>query len=212
MNSIPTSRGVALLGGSGHAHSVADVVERLGHRVELIIAPESSSADWPDRATDDELGLQRAKEHGLRVVLAVGDNELRSRLLRLATAGELDLSPLVASTATCAPSAFLDIAVVVMEHCHIGPRARIGRGSIVNTSAVIEHDATVGECSHVAPGAVLTGGVRVGDQVLIGAGAVIMPSVEVGDRAVVAAGALVHRDVRAGATVAGVPAIERRPS
>ena len=50
----------------------------------------------------------------------------------------------------------------------------------------------------------------IGDSSFIGLGARINPGIVIGPRAVVGSGAVVVKDVRAGATVTGVPAREAR--
>lgn len=50
--------------------------------------------------------------------------------------------------------------------------------------------------------------ISVGNNVWIGAGAIILPGVVISDSAIIAAGSVVTRDVKANATVAGVPAKE----
>lgn len=205
MNGGSVPRAVALLGGSGHARSVADVLERLGIEVHLVIAPDVDPS-WGQVARDDEEGLALAHSLGLPVVLAVGGNGLRARLEALVSRFGLQAPAIVATTATCAPSAQVDRATVVMEHAHVGPAARLGPAVIVNTHATVEHDVRVGAAGHIAPGAILGGGVTVGEKALVGTGAVVLPGVSIGDAATVGAGAVVREDVPADATVVGVPA------
>lgn len=196
---------IALFGASGHARSVADVLDRLDLEVRLVVAPDADPS-WGRVVHDDEEGLALARSLGLRPVIAVGDNRLRARLEALTSRSQLESPAVVAATATCASSAELGRATVLLEHSHVGPAATLGPAVIVNTRATVEHDVRVGAASHVGPGVILGGGVTVGDEVLMGTGSIVLPGVRVGDGATVGAGAVVREDVPAGATVVGVPA------
>lgn len=200
------SPAVLLMGGSGHARAVADVLDRLGRRIEAIVAPEADTDLAATVFEDDATGLAHARDRGLAVIPAVGDNAVRDRLLGDADRYGVLLAVVVARTATVARSAVVAPGTVVLEHAHVGPRTRLGRAVVVNTHAAIEHDATVGRAAHVAPGAIVGGAAVLGPGVLLGSGAVVLPGVTVGPGATVGAGAVVRDDVPAGTTVAGVPA------
>lgn len=205
MTSPQRLESVALLGGSGHARSVADVVLRLGGNIKLVIAPDVDGT-WEQCAYDDNDGLLLAKSRGFSVIPAIGDNDIRKRLSALAEDFGVLMPALIASTSTRARDASIDAGTVLMEHAHVGPRAELGRAVIINTQATVEHDVKIGSASHVAPGALLGGGARIGTEVSVGTGAIVLPGISVGDGARVGSGAVVHRDVEAGVTVAGVPA------
>ncbi len=198
-------RGLVLLGGGGHARSVADAAVRAGKIVLAVVDPTLPEGwDVPVVADLDQLdGLDRAPRDAAFLV-AVGSNAVREREAAEVDRQGLAHATLVASTATVGGT--LGAGTQVLEHAHVGPGAVLGRGVIVNTAAVVEHDVVIGDHSHVAPGARLLGGARIGARVLVGAGAVVLPSVGVGAGAVIGAGSVVTRDVPAGARVAGVPA------
>lgn len=205
MTSLGHTVDVALLGGGGHAQSVADVLVRLGCTVRLVIAPEADP-DLGPLVEDDEAGLLRARASAWAVVPAVGDNRLRRRLTALAHQLAVSMPSVVGLTATVAATARLGDGTVILEHAHVGPGATLGSAVIVNTHATVEHEVTVGDASHVSSAATLTGGVRLGRCVLVGAGAVVLPGTSIGDDATIGAGAVVREDVPPAATVAGVPA------
>lgn len=207
MTALDHPTDVALLGGGGHAHSVADVLARRGCTVRLVIAPEAAP-DLGPLVIDDETGLLRARESTWAVVPAVGDNRLRRRLTALAHHLSVSVPSVVSLTGTVASTASLGDGTVVLEHGHVGPRATLGRAVIVNTHATVEHEVVIGDASHVSSAATLTGGVQLGRCVLVGAGAVVLPGISIGDEATVGAGAVVREDVPPAATVAGVPARE----
>lgn len=103
------------------------------------------------------------------------------------------------------------------DHCSVNPFAivyghggvRIGNGVRIAAHTVIipaNHGlATDGVPAYAAPIEAL--GIEIGDNVWIGAGVRVLDGVRIGNNAVVGAGSVVTRNVAAGATVAGVPAV-----
>lgn len=99
----------------------------------------------------------------------------------------------------------------------IHPAAKLGSGIFIDhgTGLVIGETAVVDDNVSMLHGVTLGGtGKESGDrhpkirsEVMIGVGAAILGNVEIGARARVAAGSVVLKDVRAGCTVAGVPAV-----
>lgn len=89
-------------------------------------------------------------------------------------------------------------------HLHSTGLVEIGDGCYITDEVVISD----GEHDRIDPRMVTSrGDIRLGRRVFVGNGAIILGGVTVGDGARVAARAVVTRDVPAGATVAGVPAV-----
>ncbi len=195
-----------ILGAGGHARVVHDVIVRLGHRV-VAVAGQARGATWDVPVVDDDdEALVLAARTGAAVAVAVGGDRLRLDLLRRVLADGLAAPPVVATTATVAPSASLGPGTVVLEHAHVGPAAVVGDAVVVNTAAVVEHDTRLGNGCHIAPGAVVLGGGSVGETSLLGSGARVLPGIHVGGRVTVGAGAVVADDVADDTVVVGVPA------
>lgn len=99
--------------------------------------------------------------------------------------------------------------VRIIDGSHITGGCKIGRGTFIGVGVIMSNDARreiVGyEYVGVTPPVI-------GEDVLIGSGACIIPGVTIGDGAIIGAGALVVKDVPAGATVLGTPAIVRDAS
>lgn len=202
---MKSDRKAVVFGGGGHARALVDVLGRMDVQIRAVVAPEAEGLDAP-LVTDDKDGRDLIERERCWAIIGIGDNRQRLKLLDTLAMRDVDLSPLVASSATVAVDAALEAGAVVLEHAHIGPRARVGGGSITNTGAIVEHDTVLGRGCHVAVGSTLAGTVAVGEGTLIGTGASVLPGVTVGSWAVVAAGAVVADDVAATVTVAGVPA------
>lgn len=107
--------------------------------------------------------------------------------------------------------------------CQIGPGAIIcanvigtvnvtfGPLSLTNLACTVGHEAKIGRGAVLNPSVNISGGVVVGDGCLIGTGAQVLQYLRIGDGATVGAGSVAIHDVRAGATVMGIPAREFLP-
>ncbi len=209
---MSTEASLDILGAGGHAKVVVDALLTLGWTADRI------------RVRDDRRELEGSLLQGCRVwcpVLpsepprerlvhaAVGSAMLRLRWLHGTGLAHKQWHTIIHPHASVARSSSVGPGCFVAARAVIGPDATLGESCIINHGAVVDHDCRVGAFCHVAPGAVLGGAVHLGVGVLVGAGAVILPGTCVGEHAVVGAGAVVAKDVSAGATVTGIPAIAR---
>jgi len=111
------------------------------------------------------------------------------------------------------PSVIFAREVSVGEGTYIGagsvvcPNVTIGKHVLINTRVAVGHDAVLENFSQLCPGAQINGECRVGRGALIGSNASLLPGTEVGAGAIVGANSQVIRNVKAGSTVNGVPAI-----
>ncbi|MCB0911941.1 MAG: acetyltransferase [Propionibacteriaceae bacterium] len=191
-----------ILGAGGHAAAVADVLEQRGDMVLAVAG--TTDRDWPCPVLDsDSEAVELAERTGSLLVLAVGDNAVRQRLM--AAAPSL-IGTVTSPVAHVSRAAVLGHGTVVMSGAHVGPGAVVGEASLINTGAIVEHDTVLGSSAHIGPGAVLGGGCSAGVRTLVGAGAVVLPGVSIGDDVVIGAGAVVTKPVLGGRVVVGNPA------
>jgi sugar O-acyltransferase (sialic acid O-acetyltransferase NeuD family) len=204
---------ILIVGAGGHGQVVADILQAqrvAGDDVDVIgfvdDDPELEGQDRLGRPILGNLAAITGIAHDA-VVLAVGDNTRRACLdqdmrragQRFATAKHP--SALIAGGASVGDGSMICARVVV------GCCSRVGRGVILNTACTVDHHARLDDFVHVAPGVHLGGDVSIGSRSMLGIGAIVLPGVSIGCGAVVGAGAVVTRDVAAGATVVGVPAV-----
>ena len=195
-----------LVGGGGHALSVAAAVRRAGGSIAAVVDP-APRHPWTAPVFPSE---QAAVAAGCTApaVVALGDNAARLDAQRRCHEAGLGVGLVIAATATV-DTAAIGAGSVVLEHGHVGPGTSVGEAVVVNTGAVVEHNCVVGDGVHIAPGAYVLGGCVVGSRALVGSRAVVLPGRTVGSDARVGAGAVVTEDVPPGATVVGVPAARR---
>jgi acetyltransferase EpsM len=197
---------VAVVGAGMHARVVIDLLLDVGHKPIAMVDKSQKSISYRgiDSVSEDEISID-----GEFFIVAVGDNELRARLIhKYLESGGLLLPALVHPTVVKSPTATIGVGSVALPGSIIGANAQIGKGAILNSNSVIEHDCKVGDFVHVSVGVILGGDVNVGDLAQIGLGAVVYPGGKVGAKSIVGAGAVVVRDVSPAVRVLGNPAKE----
>lgn len=208
MNPVPDR--IAIWGGGGHGHVVADLLRILGGWdvagfLDNVHPAGSDIAGLPVLGTESILPALR--EQGVEsIVVAIGECQARMQMIEHARELGFRTPTLIHPSCILSPSATLGDACVLCAGVIVGAQSNIGDGAILNTRASVDHDNQIGIGVHVAPGAVVCGFVSVGRESWIGAGAVVRDHLSIGSRVMVGAGAVVLKDVPDGQTVFGNPA------
>jgi len=208
--------GVLIVGAGGHGQVVADILQeacRHGADAEPVGFLDDDRSLWGQTV----LGLPvlgavadlPAMPHDA-VIVAIGDNAVRWRLLCGLRASGVRLTSAVHPSAVIAQGARLGAGVAVCAGVIVNTGSIIGDRVILNTACTVDHHNCIGDCAHIAPGAHLAGRVVVGEGALVGIGSSVTPGRRIGQWATVGAGAVVIRDVPAGSVAVGVPARVRR--
>ena len=201
---------IAVWGGGGHGHVVADLLRTLGDwSVSGFIdnRNEKGSLVVGLPVLGDEDALPSILLDGVEnLVVAIGDCPARARMLEHALSLGFQTPTLIHPSCILAPTASIGSACVLCAGAIVGAQSRVDDGVILNTRASVDHDTHVGYCSHVAPGALLCGYIDVGCETWIGAGSVVRDHLSIGNRVMVGAGSVVVKSVLDGQTVYGNPA------
>ena len=200
-----------IVGGGGHALSIAAAARARGETVLGFVAPAadpktSRRLDW---LGDDDVLTQAATRDVwlLNGIGSAGPVARRRRVyLALRQQGQRFAPLRHPAACVCSLDVQMGDAVQVLARATINAGARIADNVLINTAATVEHGCAIGDHSHVATGAVVCGDCEIGGSVHVGAGATLIQGIRVGDGAVIAAGAVVTRDVEPLTLVAGVPA------
>ena len=204
---------ILLMGASGHARVIIDIIERTAeHQVVGLIAEsspnESSVCGYPIVGDLRDLRRLACELRVERVIAAVGDNWSRGEVVRRAYDSVTDIQFVsVAHPSTqIARNVEISAGTVLMAGSIVNTGARIGKHCVVNTKASVDHDCIVGDFVSIAPGATLGGNVRVGEFSAVSLGANVIHGVTVGAHTVIGAGSVVVKDVPDCAIAYGVPA------
>ncbi len=201
-----------IVGCGGHARVVldaaltADTFEPVGFLDDAFPAG-SLVDDLPVLGSALILESIAASHPGLQVVVAIGDNLIRSFVVGrlLESYPSVEFATVIDPTAAVSRRVVIGCGTVINAGSVINPSVHIGCHVILNNSSSIAHDNHFGDFASTGPGVTTGGDVRVGAFTHIGIGATVSHGVTIGEHAVIGAGALVIRDAPSKVIVKGVP-------
>ncbi len=197
---------VAIIGYSGHAYVIIDILLSAGRLVTAYCDQEEKSFN-PYHLTylgKESEAIPELKNYDF--FACVGHNGIREKIH--SNLSQFLGNPINAihPSAVISPSVRMGDGVMIAANATLNPLVEIGRGVICNTSTSIDHECVIGDFTHIAPGAVLCGNVQVGRNTFIGANSVIRQGIKIGNNVTIGAGTVVVKDVPDGVTVVGNPA------
>lgn len=174
---------------------------------------------------DDNLEALRGKNYPKGVLCRVGDYQPEPDDYFLCAVGKPKMKEELVKQMLAKgvrPATLIHPSVVIGRNVTIGegvilcPRVVLTCDIILhdfvtlNVGTAAGHDVVIGSWTQTSAFCDLTGSTQVGERVFMGSHSTLLPGVEVGDDAVVGAGSVVVRDVKAGETVFGAPAVPLR--
>jgi len=203
---------IALIGSGGAARDILcqiiDFWNSVGKNYrDKVVFTESDDKYQPRQIMNCEVIPQSGFDPGnYLAILAVGDSQTRSELLR-----QLPVETQFASIIhpSCIISDWVEIgegAVVsagVILTCNI----KIGKHAHINYGATISHDFVGGDFFSISPGANANGNCNVGNRVYIGSNAALRQGVNIIDDVTIGMGSVVLNSITKPGTYAGVPAV-----
>ncbi|MGW8121950.1 acetyltransferase [Roseivirga echinicomitans] len=192
--------GYVLIGASGHAKVVLDILESAGEKVLGLLELNPNMTKIFEYPVFNEKDFIFNDKH--QFIIAIGDNRRRQVI-----ASKLNVTFGLAKhqEATISNYSKIGLGSMVMAKAVLNPDSQVGEHCIINTACIVEHDCIIGDFVHVSPGAVVCGGVTIQDGAHIGAGAVVLPGLTIGSWATIGAGAIVTKSVPQGSIVVGNP-------
>lgn len=210
-------RRIVIVGSSGHARVVADLVEREG-RYKIVglldkhrqLGEQTSGYQVLGREEDLPALVGARDVRG--VIVAIGDNFVRaavsSRIRELCP--DLKFVSAIHPMACVAREVVIGDGTVIVGGAVVNPCARIGVSCIINTCASLDHDSTMGDYASLAPHASVGGNCTVREYAAIGIGAAVIHGRLVGEHSVIGAGATVVGDIAPYTLAYGTPAVRVR--
>ena len=201
---------LAVVGAGGHGLVVAEAAQAQGQWRSVAFFDDAGDArrlgTFALHGTVADLRRLAGSNEAPQVVVAIGNNQLRSDLsIELESLG-FQLATVIHPSAVISPSVKLGAGTVVLAGVVVNGRTRVGRACILNTRCSVDHDNVLEDSVHVSPGAALAGGVTLGCCAWVGIGAAVIQGISIGAHARIGAGSAVIRDIPPGVTAVGCPA------
>ncbi|MBW6397555.1 NeuD/PglB/VioB family sugar acetyltransferase [Roseomonas sp. HJA6] len=216
-------RRIAILGASGNALDILDIIDALGCWEVAGVFDDKAArgsvfADLPVLGRLEEAAAAAAPGgplDGAAFVNAIASERTHRRKADIIASTGLDedrFATLVHPAAAVSRRAVLGRGVCIGPGCAVSANVTIGAHAWMGGHVVIGHDATIGSGATLAPAVTIAGGVRVGALAYVGSGAVLRPGITIGDGALIGMGAVVLADVPPEAVMVGNPArhLDRR--
>jgi len=204
---------VAIIGSSGHARVVIDIIREEGKYSIAGLIDSSKTVGQkalglPVLGRETDLPLLMNKYGFHRVIIAVGDNFVRSEIARRLSliSSELRFISAVHPRAIVSQDVSIGYGSVVMAGSTLSPGSTLGHFCIVNTQASVDHDSILMDYSSLAPGVITGGNCRIGKMSAICIGTVLVHGTHVGEHSVVGAGSLVLASIESFVVAYGRPA------
>jgi sugar O-acyltransferase (sialic acid O-acetyltransferase NeuD family) len=204
---------IAVIGSSGHAKVVIDIVQQQGkYKIVGLLDRFRSAGEqtlgYSILGKEEDLPeLERA--HDLKgAIIAIGDNFVRSQVAARVrqVAPNLAFVSAIHPSASIATEASIGEGTVVMAGVCVNSCSSIGRFCILNTRSSLDHDSTLEDFASLAPGVTTGGNCHIGQYSAIGIGAVLLHGIDIGEHTVVGAGSLVTNPIQSLVVAYGSPA------
>lgn len=187
---------VVILGASGHAHVISDIISACGDIVEAFLDDNTAIAGVSGSISEYE------RYEDCEFVIGIGSTAVREKLSDLPVKWYTAIHP----SAVVSPKATIGSGTVVMPNAVVNSGAVLGKHTIINTGAIVEHDNVIEDFVHISVGAKLGGTVKIGKSTWIGIGATVSNNIKICSDCVIGAGAVVVRDIEMKGKYIGIPA------
>jgi len=197
------------------AQVISDINKAAGREEWRIVAiadddPKLWGKDWHGVPFVESWKWLEANKGKLAAHCCIGRTEIRKKICEKLAALGYDLPNIISPSATVSHLAKMGRGNLVCANVQIHPDVAIGDCNMFNVGTHVAHDVRVGSYCNVNSHVNLVEKCQVGDGAYLGAGCTVIKGAKIGAKAVVGANALVNRDIPAGETWVGVPAMQMK--
>ena len=219
MSFLPNaSRNVLVVGSSGHARVVIDLLIQLGTYsvsgvVDSYVRSGTVCGGILILGTEHDVArlIEEYDVYGL--VVAIGDNYVRMQMVETLkkAAPESRFITAIHPHSYVAPDVRFGEGTVVMAGAVINSGSVIKDHCIINTNASLDHDSVMEDYSSLGPRAATGGNVTLGKFTAVSLGANVIHGINIGEHTLIGAGSTVVRDIPSNVVALGLPARVTRP-
>lgn len=204
---------ILVFGAAGHGKVVMDIIEKAGkYRISGLIDENipvgNKVLGYEVLGKEEDLPVIIKKESVSGIIVAVGDNVIRSKIVSRIEENcpGLPFINAIHPRAYIAKGVKIADGVVVMVDVYLSADSVIGRHCIASANSVFGHDSVMEEFSSFMTCVTVGGGARIGAYASLNIGSVVVNNATVGEHSIIAAGAVVVKDIPPFSLAMGLPA------
>jgi sugar O-acyltransferase (sialic acid O-acetyltransferase NeuD family) len=204
---------IVIVGSSGHAKVIIDIVEHEGrYKIAGLLDRFRSIGEqtlgYEVLGQEEDLPQLIKRRSLAGVIVAIGDNFIRAKVaMRIAEIyPALHFVHTIHPRASIAREVFIGEGTVIMAGVSVNPSCSIGRHCILNTNSSLDHDSVMEEFSSLGPGATTGGNCRIGAYSAVSIGATLIHNVRIGEHTIIGAGSAVLKNLESFTVAYGTPA------
>jgi sugar O-acyltransferase (sialic acid O-acetyltransferase NeuD family) len=206
-------KNIAIVGASGHAKVIADIIEKEGTYsitgfIDIKLSKGSDFYGYKVIGHQCELKDIYKKYDLYGIIIGIGSNSLREKVANLISAQipKVTFISAIHPAAQIAKEVIIGEGTVIMAGAIINSSCKIDRFCVINTNSSLDHDSHLSEFSSLAPGSCCGGGCNIGKNSFVGLGANLIHGIKVGDHTVIGAGSTLVKNADSNSVYYGVPA------
>lgn len=209
---MPPKTNVILIGASGHAKVIIDIIEKnetynIVGLVDSFKPIGQNLIGYKILGKKEDLPELRKTYKFNHAIIAVGDNWTRN----IVSQKVIDIVPTIEFITAIHPNSTIGKNVIIgkgtaiLAGVIVDSDSEIGEFCILNTKSSLGHDGIMKNYSSLAPNATLGGNVTIGNCSAISLGANIIQDITIGNHTIIGAGSLVIRNVPDYSLSYGIP-------
>lgn len=199
---------VIILGASGHARVIADIIKSSGD--EIVGFLDDNTDIQGKTIFDDKIVLGDTSEESVRkysdcyFIIGIGSNKVRMIISKKYS--NLKWYTAIHPSSIIGNDVSIKEGTAIMAGTVINTGTVVGKHCIVNTSSSLDHDNILEDYVHISPGSHLAGTVKISEGTWICAGVTIINNITIGKNNIIGAGATVIKNIEEeGCTFVGIP-------
>lgn len=151
----PRQMNLLILGAGGQGQVVRETAEAIGVFEHIAFLDDDTTLPG---VLDSLSNCQRYRNDYPMAFVAIGNNELRRKLINHLQMAGFIVPVLKHPTATISPAVEAGAGTIFEAKTIVNPAVRIGKGVILSSASIVEHGAVIHDYSHVEAGTIIRKG------------------------------------------------------
>jgi sugar O-acyltransferase (sialic acid O-acetyltransferase NeuD family) len=210
------SEKIIIFGSSGHARSIAEILEKLDYEIVGFIdsyLPKGQKVLNYKTIGNEENLINSEKLFGTNnVAIGVGDIKGRNKVVEKIRSlnASVKFPTIISPDATISKYSKIGEGTVVFNNSFINVECVIGKFCIINSASIVEQNTQICDYCTISPAVNIGGDVKIEEFSFIGSSATIIQKRTIGKHVVIGAGAVVTRNIPDNVLAVGIPAIVKK--